>query len=58
MAPELEVLLGCGEGVYWIPVDVEVYLLGEVPTEEVPLCLRNVVRVCHRDVMDSIKVLT
>lgn len=58
MAPELEVLLGRGEGGHWVSVDVEVDLLGKVPEEEVPLCLRNVVRVCHRDVVDSIQVLT
>lgn len=58
MAPELEVLLGRGEGVYRVSADVEVDLLGEVALEEVPLGLRNVVRVCHRDVVDGIKVLT
>lgn len=57
-APELEVLLGCWEGVHWVSVDVEVDLLRKVPKEEVPLCLGNVVRVRHRDVMDGIQVLT
>lgn len=58
VAPELEVLLGLGEGVHGVPMDVEVDLLGKVPEEEVLLCLGNVVRVRHRDVMDGVKVLT
>lgn len=32
-------------------------LLGKVPEEEVLLCLGNVVRVCHCDVMDGAAVL-
>lgn len=58
VAPELKVLLGCGKGVDWIPLDMEVDLLGKVSKEEVFLGLRNVVRICHGDVMDCIKVLT
>lgn len=58
VAPELQVLLGGGEGAHRVPVDVEVDLFGKVPVQEVPLCLRNVVGICHCDVMHSIKVLT
>lgn len=58
VAPELKVLLGCGKGVDRIPLDVEVDLLGKVSKQEVFLSLRNVVRICHSDVMDSIEVLT
>ena len=58
VAPELEVLLGRGEGVYGVAVDVEVDLFGKVPVEQVPLCLRDVVRVGHRDVVDSVEVLS
>lgn len=58
VAPELQVLLGRGEGVHGIAVDVKVDFLGEVSMEEVLLGLRNVVRICHSDVMDSIKVFT
>lgn len=58
VAPELEALPGLGEGVCWVPAHVEVDLLGEVPEEEVLLCLRHVVRVRHCDVVDSIEVLS
>lgn len=58
MAPELKVLLGCGKSVDRIPVDMEVDLLGKVSEEKVFLSLRNVVRICHGDVMNSIEVLT
>lgn len=58
VAPELKVLLGCGKGVDWIPMDMEVDLPGKVSPEEVLLSLRNVVRIRHGDVMDSIEVLT
>lgn len=37
LASELEVLLGCGEGIHWVSVDVEVDFLEKVPEEEVPL---------------------
>lgn len=58
VAPELQVLLGHGEGVYRVAVHVEVNLLGEVPEDEMLLGLRNVVRVRHRDVVDRVEVLT
>ena len=58
VAPELQILLGSGKGVDWIPMDMEVDLLGKVSKEEVFLSLRNVVRICHGDVMDSIEVVT
>jgi hypothetical protein len=58
MAPELKVLLGRGQGIYWVSMDMKVDFLGEVSIEEMLLCLRNVVRICHSDVVDSIKVLT
>lgn len=57
VAPELKVLLGCGKRVSWIPLDVEVDLLGKVSKEKVLLSLRDVVRICDRDVMNSIEVL-
>lgn len=57
MAPELEALPGGGESVHWVAVHVEVDLLGKVAVEKVLLCLRNVVRVGHCDVVDGIKVL-
>ena len=37
LAPELEVLLGCGEDIHWVSVDVEVDFLEKVPEKEVPL---------------------
>lgn len=58
MAPELKVLLGRGKSVDWIPMDMEVDLLGKVSKQKVLLGLRNVVRICHGDVMDSIEVPT
>lgn len=37
LASELEVLLGCREGIHWASVDVDVDFLEKVPEEEVPL---------------------
>lgn len=57
LAPTLEVLFENRQAIDGVSADVEMNFSRKVAAENVFLCLRNVARVGHSDVMDGVKVV-